>query len=109
MPNYLLAAMKAWYDGHAELLRASGIEITLDRTKDDRAKHSQWIRASGPAAEVELIVWDTGEAESGIARSGLANIDEHHAIATVAQLTELLKRLVDSARLMLKLCPRAES
>ena len=98
MENDLLEAMKAWYDGHAELLRASGIEITWDHTKDDRPKHAQWIRVSGSAAEVELIVWDTGEAESGIARSGMANIDEHHEVTTVAQLTELLERLVDTAR-----------
>ncbi len=44
MENDLLEAMKAWYDGHAELLRASGIEITWDHTKDDRPKHAQWIR-----------------------------------------------------------------
>jgi len=46
----------------------------------------------------ELIVWDTGEAEFGMARSGMANVDEHHEIATVAELEELLERLVDSAR-----------
>jgi len=55
-------------------------------------------KGEGSAAEVELIVWDTGEAESGIARSGMANIDEHHEVTTVAQLTELLERLVDTAR-----------
>jgi len=28
----------------------------------------------------------------------MANIDEHHEVTTVAQLTELLERLVDTAR-----------
>jgi hypothetical protein len=98
MQNDLLQAMETWYREHAALLRASGVEIAWDHTEGSRPKHAQWIRARGPAASVELILWDTGEAESGIARLGMANMDEHHKIASVAQLEELLERLVNSTR-----------
>jgi hypothetical protein len=56
------------------------------------------MRADSSTGHAELIVWDTGEAEFGIARSGMTNVDQHHEITSVAELEELLERLVDSAR-----------
>jgi hypothetical protein len=93
-----LAAMEAWYRRRAEPLRASGIGITIGRTEGDRPKHARWVGARNSAADAELIVWDTGEAEFGIARPGMPNVDEHHEISSVAQLEELLERLVASVR-----------
>jgi hypothetical protein len=95
----LLAAVDAWCRGHAEPLRTSGVEMTFGHTAGDRPKHGRSINARTAAGEADLIVWDTGEAESVTGRIGTANVYEHHQISNIAQLEELLRKLVDRVRM----------
>ena len=72
--------------------------MTSGQSESDRPKHARWLNLERGEYTAELIVWDTGEAESGIGGPGTAGISEHHEISSVAQLEELLARLVNSLR-----------
>jgi len=72
--------------------------MSSGRSEGDRPKHARWLNFERGEFRAELIVWDTGEAESGVGGPGMANVFEHHEIGSVAQLEELLARLVDSLR-----------
>jgi|ERR1700674_1044344 len=93
MPDVdLLAALAAWCREQAPSLQAGGVELKCGGTEGDRPKHARWVNLHGHEHVAELIVWETGEAEF-VAR-GTRDVDEHHEIAGIDQLNELLARLV---------------
>jgi hypothetical protein len=88
----LLAALAAWCREQAESLQAGGVELKCGRTEGDRPKHARFVNLHRHEYAAELIVWETGEAE--LVARGTVDVDEHHEIASLDQLNELLARLV---------------
>ena len=47
--------------------------MSSGRSEGDRPKHARWLNFERGEFRAELIVWDTGEAESGVGGPGMAN------------------------------------
>ena len=58
-------------------LESTGILIHFERTGDQRPKHSCAFNMRQPLVEVDLVVWDSGEAELIIQQSGGRLAQEH--------------------------------
>jgi hypothetical protein len=79
--------------------RASGSEIELkfDKSPDNRPKTAAWIIAERHGRCAELIVWSSGEVEFEAGTVGGGDLhQEHHDIATLAELDGLLAKLLSA-------------
>jgi hypothetical protein len=84
-----------WTESHADEISRYGSYV-LNVSNDDRDKRSAHLALETAAGFVELIVWDSGEAEFAFGPFQDAT-DEHHEMTSLEHLDGLLVRFVEQA------------
>jgi hypothetical protein len=88
-----LGRLDQWLHQHRDSLDTSGQVTYLTAPQDDRDKKSAHLVISRGTQELELLLWESGEAEFN--HGPLANgTFEHHDLKSTAELDELLARLL---------------
>lgn len=59
----ILDCVEIWLRSLHRVFKSGGVEIQLDRTRDNRPKASLVFNLRRDIAEVDFVVWDSGEAD----------------------------------------------
>ena len=90
----LLDALRLWSESNQELMSRVGVLLDSGASPSDgRSKASRWINLRGTGTEVNLVVWDTGEAELGTVGPDGVLSQEHLELASAEELNVQLARL----------------
>jgi hypothetical protein len=73
-----------------------GIDLKFDESPKDRSKTAAWVIAEREGRCAQLTVWSSGEAEFEAGTVGDATRQEHHDVASLAQLDSLLAELLSA-------------
>ena len=96
----ILDRAEAWMNSVRGVLEPTGVVIHFDRTRDQRPKQSCALNMRQPLVEVDLLVWESGEAELNIQQSG-GNLTQEHFddIRDPEALSVVLARAITCIRL----------
>lgn len=102
MSGYL-DQLDRWVQNHQSKLQAFGTVRYSKSPKDGRDKGSAHLLLLGALNDVELLLWESGEAEFNYGRSNNATM-EHHDLSSTIKLDNLLARFEE---LVVTLCTRS--
>jgi len=74
----MLTDLREWFDDRREKFADLGLQTTFAESPPDRAKRSASLMISSPFRVVQLVVWDTGEAELMLGDVGSGELLEEH-------------------------------
>lgn len=94
----VLDFFEAWWFSVRTLLEAAGIVIRFERSADDRLNPSCNVNLQRGKLEVDLLVWDSGEAELSVVEAG-GSVNQKHFddIRNSQDLKDVLSRLTSIA------------
>ncbi|QKW06071.1 hypothetical protein HUT18_06315 [Streptomyces sp. NA04227] len=90
--------LAAWCQRKVQEAHSADLEITFDRTRDGRTKHSAWVELEFQGRLGELMIWSTGEAEYMVGDESGPAVNEHHEVGSIEQLHVLLERLIEAVQ-----------
>ena len=86
-----LERLDEWIQRHWAFLEVSGTVHYSKPSKDGRDKDSAYLVVLGESEDVELLLWESGEAELNYGRLGEVTF-QHLDLGLIAELDKLLTR-----------------
>jgi hypothetical protein len=74
----MLTGFREWFDGHREKLVDLGLQAEFTESPPGRAKRSASLMIASSSRIVQLVMWDTGEAELTLGDVGSDELMEEH-------------------------------
>ncbi|MBW3084960.1 hypothetical protein KEM60_01151 [Austwickia sp. TVS 96-490-7B] len=94
--NAMLRFLEEWVGERRLSLKASGVQVSLDFSLQDRDNASAWVDLDTPCRLVRLIVWESGEVtlSVGDVASGEILADEQLQVSATFGLEQVLGEAV---------------
>jgi hypothetical protein len=91
----ILDCVDVWLNSLRGVLESAGTVIHFERTRDDRPKHSCALNLRYRLLEVDLLLWDSGEADLTVEQNAVVVMQEHfEGLEDLQALAAVLARLI---------------